>query len=115
MASRNKNIVIDIGADYSSNVYAYANGSTTTPLNLTGYTSANGHVKTSYYVGDTSAIFNVAIQDATAGIINLHLNRANSVTLSPGKYVYDVMIKSPSGLKTRILEGILTATPGVSR
>lgn len=115
MASRYKNITIDIGADYVSNVYAYANGSATSPLNLTTYT-ANGHVKKTYYYGNSAAIFNVWIQDASAGVINLHLNKANTLTLSPGKYVYDVMIYNPSTqYKTRVLEGVITATSGVSR
>ena len=115
MASRNKNIVVDIGADYSANVFAYANGSAASPLNLTGYTSANGAIKKSYYTGTQSATFNVWIQDATSGIVKLVLNRANTTTLTPGNYVYDVMLSSPAGTKIRIVEGVLTATPGVSR
>ena len=114
MASRSKNISIDIGADYSTNVYAYANGSVITPLDLTGY-SANGHVKKSYYHSNTAATFNVWIQDATEGVVNLVLNRANTSTLSPGNYVYDVMVMDLGGTKTRIVEGIITATPGVSK
>ena len=115
MASRNKNIVVDIGTDYSANVFAYANGSATSPLNLTSYTAANGQVKKSYYTGSTSATFNVSVQDATSGVLNLSMDRANTLNLTPGNYVYDVIIQSPSGLKTRVVEGILTATPGVSR
>ena len=117
MASRYQNITVDIGADYNANVVAYANGSSTTPLNLTAYTSgANAHVKTSYYHGNSAAIFNVWVQDATAGIVNLHLNSANTLTLSPGKYVYDVMVQnSVTNYKLRIVEGILTATAGVSK
>ena len=92
-------------------------GSSTTALNLTLYTAgANGHVKTGYYQGDSAAIFNVWVQDATAGIVNLHLNSANTLTLSPGNYVYDVMLKNAStNYKLRIVEGILTATAGVSK
>ena len=79
MASRNKNIVVDIGADYSANVFAYANGSASSPLNLTSYTSANGQVKTGYYTESTSATFNVSIQDATGGVVGLSMDRANTL------------------------------------
>ena len=116
MASRSQNITVDIGADYNANVYAYANGSTATPLNLTTYTAANGVVTKSYYYNaGRSATFNVWIMDASAGIVNLHLDKANTSTLSPGKYVYDVIVKNQTtGYKTRIVEGIITATAGVS-
>ena len=115
MASRVKNITVDIGSDYIANVVAYANGSTVSPINLTNYT-ANCQVKKSYYHSNTVATFNVWIQDATAGIINLHLNSANTNALSPGNYVYDVMIQEPIyEHNTRVIEGVLTATPGVSK
>ena len=119
MASRSKNISIDIGSYYSTNVYAYANGSATIPLDLAGLISgggyANGHVKKSYYHSNTAATFNVWIQDETAGVVNLVLNHANTLGLSPGNYVYDVMIMDGGGTRTRIVEGIITATPGVSK
>jgi hypothetical protein len=117
MASRYQNITVDIGADYNANVVAYANGSSTTALNLTLYTvGANSHVKKSYYHGNTAAIFNVWVQDASSGIVNLHLNKANTLTLTPGKYVYDVMIENAvTEYKLRVVEGILTATAGVSK
>ena len=116
MASRFHNISVDIGADYNANVFAYANGSATTVLNLSSYVSANAQVMKSYYHTQTAAVFNVWIVDATAGIVNLHLNSANTLTLSPGNYVYDVMVKdSTTAYNTRLYEGILTATAGVSR
>ena len=115
MASRYQNITVDIGADYNANVVAYANGSATSPLNLTLYTG-NSHVKTSYYHGNSAAIFNVWMQDVSSGVVNLHLNKANTLNLSPGKYVYDVMLEhSVTGYKLRIVEGVLTATAGVSK
>jgi len=115
MASRTQNFVVDIGSDFSANVYAYANGSATTPLDLSDYTSANGQVKRSYYTDTISATINVAIRDATSGIVNLYLNRANTIQLTPRNYVYDVMITNAGGERKRILEGMITATPGVSR
>jgi len=115
MASRTQNFVVDIGTDFSANVYAYANGSTTTALNLSGYTSANGQIKRSYYTDTVAATINVAIQESTNGIVNLYLNRANTITLTPGNYVYDVIINSNTDEKIRLVEGIITATPGISR
>jgi len=118
MASRHHNITVDIGADYNANVFAYANGSATTPLNLSAYpeSSSNGIVSKGYFYNPgKAATFNIYFIDATAGIVNLVLDRANTSSLSPGKYVYDVVVYNPNkDEKTRILEGILTARAGVS-
>ena len=95
MASRVRNLTVDIGADYSTNVVAYANGSSTTPLDLSvGWqeSSANALVRQTYYHSNTAATFNVWFQSASSGVVNLLLNRANTASLSPGNYVYDVLL-----------------------
>lgn len=115
MASRTQNFVVDIGTDFSANVYAYANGSTTSALDLTGYTSANSLVKRSFYTDTIAATINVAVVETTNGIVNLTLNRANTITMTPGNYVYDLTIKNGNtAKKIRLVEGIITATPGIS-
>jgi len=115
MAIRYQNITIDQGATFSANVVAYVNTSSSVVITLTGY-SANAQIKKSYYHANTVATFNVWIQDATAGIVNLVLDTANTIALTDGKYVYDVMVTNFGGtVKTRIVEGIATVTPGVAR
>ena len=113
MANRYQNITIDQGSTFSANVVAYVNTSSSSVLSLIGYT-ANAQIKKSYYHANVAATFNVWIQDATAGIVNLVLDTANTVVMTDGKYVYDVMI-SKWGTKTRIVEGIATVTPGVAQ
>ena len=113
MAHRYNDIIINQGATYSANVVAYINTSSSTVLSLSGYT-ANAQIKRSYYHGNVAATFNVWIQDAAAGIVNLVLDTANTVAMKDGKYVYDVMV-TKSGVKTRIVEGIATVTPGVAQ
>ena len=113
MAHRYSDITIDQGATFSANVVAYVNTSSSTVLSLSDYT-ANAQIKKSYYHTNTAAMFNVWIMDATAGIVNLVLDSANTVAMTDGKYVYDVMV-TKSGVKTRIVEGIATVTPGVAR
>ena len=115
MASRVRNLTVDIGADYSTNVVAYSNGSSVSVLNLTNHDQANSHVKQTYYHSNTAAAFTVTIPDATAGIVNLSMGRTVTTTLSPGNYVYDVMVRNQgTNKKIRVVEGILTALPGVS-
>ena len=113
MATRFQNITIDKGSTFSANVVAYANASSTSVLNLSGY-SANAQIKKSYYHTNVAAIFNVWIQDATAGIVNIQLDSANTNIIAPGIFVYDVMVRT-GAVNTRIVEGLATVTPGVSR
>ena len=114
MASRTQNITIDMGSDYIANVVAYSNGSTTTALNLTGYT-ANAFIKRSFYSNSDSIFVNTFIVDQTSGIINLHVGGANTAAMSPGNYVYDVAVSETStSYVTRVVEGIVTLKPRVS-
>ena len=117
MASRNQNITIDIGTDFFVDVVAYANGSAATPLDLSALSySANADIKKSYLYTNSAATFNVWVKDETTGKINLHLNVANTVKMEAGRYVYDVMLLNDStSVKTRVIEGIATVTPGVAK
>jgi hypothetical protein len=38
-----------------------------------------------------------------------------TTALSPGRYVYDLIVTSSGGLKTRVVEGQAIVTPGVTR
>jgi hypothetical protein len=35
--------------------------------------------------------------------------------MSPGRYLYDVVITSPTSIKTRVVEGIVVILPGVTQ
>jgi len=43
------------------------------------------------------------------------MNNATTAALSPGRYVYDVELKSSSNSISRILEGLVTVTPEVTK
>ena len=106
------NLSIDQGADYSAEVVVEdAAGNV---ANLTGYTVA-GQIRKSY-TSSTSINFGATVSNAAAGEITITL--ANSVTngMKAGRYVYDVEItKTSSGEKTRVIEGQVTVTPGVTQ
>jgi len=42
------------------------------------------------------------------------MNAFNTSLLKEGRYVYDIVITSNSGVKTRVVEGQVTVTPGVT-
>lgn len=82
-------------------------------LNLAGYTVA-AQMRKSYY-STTATNFTITVTDAAAGQITMSMNSANSSNVTPGRYVYDVLITSGSSVKTRIIEGIVTVLPSVTR
>jgi hypothetical protein len=43
------------------------------------------------------------------------MTAANTANLTPGRYVYDLLITSPTNIKTRVVEGIVTLLPSVTR
>ena len=82
-------------------------------LNLSGYTVA-AQMRKSYY-STTATDFTISITDAAAGQITMTMNSANTSNVTPGRYVYDVLLNSGAGVKSRIIEGIVTVLPSVTR
>ena len=70
-------------------------------------------MKKSYYTS-TSVPLSVSFTNRPEGVITLSLPASVTTTLSPKRYVYDIILTSPGGVKTRVIEGIATVTPGVT-
>ena len=82
-------------------------------LNLAGYSVA-AQMRKSYY-STTATDFTISITDATAGQITMTMTGANTANVTPGRYVYDVLLTSGTGIKPRIIEGIAVVLPSVTR
>lgn len=104
-------ITVEQGADYTTTINV--NDATGAAQNLTSYTAA-AQLRKSYY--STSATdFTVSISSPLNGEITMALTSANTANLTPGRYVYDLVMTSPTNVKTRIVEGIATILPSVTR
>jgi hypothetical protein len=55
------------------------------------------------------------VSNATGGTVSIALTAAQTNALASGRYVYDVEITSSGGVVTRVLEGQVEVTPGVTR
>lgn len=104
------NIVIDQGTDFSTSISLTNNDGS--QLDLTGITAAS-QIRKSFTSSNATA-FSTALSN-TAGTLTLSMNNAVTSTLSAGRYVYDVELTDASNVVTRILEGIVTVTPEVTR
>ena len=90
----------------------HANGSA---LNLTGY-SVTSKLKPDFQSPDNSAIsMTTAVSNAVGGVVTISMSPTVTAALQPLKYVYDVTITDDvSGFKTRIVEGFVRISGGVS-
>jgi hypothetical protein len=105
------NLFVDAGSDYSNIITVSAtNGQA---LNLTGYTVASQMRKS--YGSTTVYSFAPSLYDAVNGKVRLQLSASTSSSIPAGRWLYDVEITSPSGTKTRVVEGIVTITPEITR
>jgi hypothetical protein len=56
-----------------------------------------------------------AISNAATGDISITMTDTATAALDAGRYQWDLLITSGSGNKTRVVEGIATVNPSVSR
>ena len=106
------NLFINQDTDFSTTVTV--NDSSGSALNLTSYTALAMLRKT--YQSTTATTFTSTFAaDRTTGQITISLTDAQTALLEDGRYVYDLVVTDNSGIKTRVVEGIATVTPGVSR
>jgi hypothetical protein len=106
------NIVIDQGADFSTTITV--TDSAGDPLDLTGYT-ARGQIR-KHYTSTTKVDFGtVFLSPRTSGILSLSLTNVQTTAMESGRYVYDVELISSANNISRLVEGIATVTPEVTR
>lgn len=105
------NLIIDQGANFVTSLTVTDNDGL--PLDLTNYTGAAQMRK--HYTSTTSTAFVVTLGGVN-GTVSLSLTANASANLAAGRYVYDVeLTNTSSGIVSRIIEGIVTVTPNVTR
>jgi hypothetical protein len=110
MAQRS-NLYVDAGSTYNTIItVAASNGQA---LDLTGYSVASQMRKS--YQSSTYHAFTASVYDATAGKIRLQLTDEQSGAIPMGRWLYDVEIESPTGARTRVIEGIVTVNPQITQ
>lgn len=103
------NITIDQGSSFETTLdVTDDNGD---PINLTGYTGAAQMRK--HYTSSNAYSFVVSI-NPSAGVVTLTMSANATANIVSGRYVYDCELTSGSTV-SRVLEGIVTVTPQVTR
>ena len=105
------NLTVDQGATFNAQIDVSDDSGNS--QNLTGYSVAGQIRKT--YDSTTYTAFTASVSNATGGSISISLTATQTNALKAGRYVYDVEITSSGGVVTRVLEGQVEVTPGVTR
>jgi hypothetical protein len=106
-------LFLDQGTTFN-NVINLTDDVTNTPINISGYT-ATSQLRRSYYSANASANITCTITNAANGELTLSMTPANTANLKPGRYVFDVKTVDGSNTTSRVLEGVITVTPQVSK
>ncbi len=104
------NIIIDQGTDFSTTVNL--KDAAGTNVNLSGYSAAAQIRKT--FSSSNSTAFTATLSTANS-TLTLALNNATTAAMSAGRFVYDAELTNSGGIKSRILEGMVTVTPEVTK
>ena len=112
MAVYVSNIVIESGTTFDS-VFEFEDFADESAFDLTDQTVSAQIRK---HPNSSSAVsFASTITSASEGKISIELSPTQTASLKQGRYVYDVVIESTGGKKTKIVEGSAIVRPGVTR
>lgn len=104
------NITIDQGSTFQTSINVTDDNDDI--VNLTGYSAVAQMRK--HYTSSNSYVFTASISP-TIGVVTLAMNANTTNTIVPGRYMYDCELTDSYGAVTRLVEGIVTVTPGITR
>lgn len=105
-------LVVDQGTTYESDLDLVNDDGSS--INVANYVFS-GQIRKSYYSSSSTANLTVTVVNAANGNVRLTMNASTTANIKAGRYVYDVKMTDTSNTVTRILEGIITITPQVTR
>lgn len=107
------NLVIYTGTDFDQ-TFALEDDQSNSALDLTGY---SGCAQLKRYESSSKAadfVITFANQRET-GRVTISIGSTQSSSIKPGKYFYDLLLNSPTGTTTRVIEGTALVKKSVTR
>lgn len=105
-------IVIDQGVDFSE-ILTLTDDTTGAAMNIVGFTITS-NAKTSYVSPNVAFSFVCVVNDAANGNVGLTLAGTVSANVLPKSYVFDVKVKNPANVTSRLIQGLVTVDPAVT-
>lgn len=106
-------LYMDQGASFN-NIVNLTDDVTNSPVNILGY-SVSCQMRRSYYSPNVTANIVCTISNTSSGEITMSLPAANTANIKAGRYVFDVKLIDDGSLVSRVIEGIITVTPQVTK
>ena len=106
-------LFVDQGANFN-NVINLTDDVTNLNVNVQGYTVIS-QLRRSYYSANASANITCSITNAINGEISMTMDANTTANIKAGRYLFDLRITDHDSIVSRVLEGIITVTPGISR
>ncbi len=83
-------------------------------LNIANY-SFTSSMRKSFYSSSVTANLTVTVANTSNGNVILSLNAATTSNIKAGRYLFDVKQIDNSNVTTRLVEGIITVLPQVTK
>jgi hypothetical protein len=103
---------LDQGTDFNTDLGLSNDDGTS--INVTNYTFSST-MRKSFYSANPTANLTVTIADAANGTVILSMNAATSANIRPGRYLFDVKQVDAQNTVSRVMEGIITVNPQVTK
>lgn len=85
-----------------------------TPINVANYTITSS-IRKSYYSSSVTANLTVTVLNTANGNLSLSMNSATTTKIKAGRYLYDVKMKDSANSVSRVIEGIITVYPQITK
>jgi hypothetical protein len=106
-------LIMDQGASFN-NVINLTDDLSNASLNILGYT-VRSQMRRSYYSANATANITCTITNSSNGEITMSMTAANTTLIKAGRYLFDLETVDLNGIVSRVLEGIITVTPQITR
>lgn len=106
-------LFMDQGATFN-NIINLSDDLTNANINVSGYI-VRSQMRRSYYSANATANIICTITSAINGEITMSLPANTTANIKSGRYLFDLETVDTTGTVSRVLEGIITVTPEVTR
>lgn len=106
-------LYMDQGSTFN-NVINLSDDSTNANINISGY-SVSSQMRRSYYSVNATANIICTITNPNEGEITMHLPANTTSNIKAGRYLFDLQTIDTFNNVNRVLEGIITVTPEITR
>ena len=106
-------LYMDQGATFNNLIYLNDDISNAN-INVSGY-NITSQLRRSYYSQNATANLVCNITNPASGEITIFLDAANTANIPAGRYLFDIKVVDKANVTSRIVEGIITVTPSITK